>query len=331
MISRRVKMTIFQRAYIVSLLLVLACADLAAAQTVYMNDKSEIEAQSAWKDGETVYVVVNRDLCLDFPVTEVDIRKSQISTVTKPRMPQPAKPVDQDTAEAVSTKSTDMVDELIQVAGHRRILNDTFGTNTHSYIDEILARSFSPELAERTLKKTLERRLNSRDLAAVLAWFKGRVGRKIVEADSVVDFNEEESRLTYVTTDSSPDIKERKNLIAQIEKLARASEAETKLTRGLMIKMMNAIPPDFPDSKEVKQRIKDELPRLETKRKENVARWAYSYRGISVSGLREYLKFLRSGPGKRYTDAVREADAKLFEKVAANMEKDFRKDLKKMM
>jgi hypothetical protein len=59
-----------------AVLLVLALAVSASAGTVYLKDGEEIDARSAWKKGNTVFVLVNRDILLTFPADEVNVSRS---------------------------------------------------------------------------------------------------------------------------------------------------------------------------------------------------------------------------------------------------------------
>jgi hypothetical protein len=311
-------MTISRRTSFILWLLIVSFANSAAAMTVYMNDESEIEAQSAWKDGETVYVRMNPELCLDFPASEVNVRKSGIPIVQQKRTSKAEQRV------MASTPSGEIVDELIVAAGHRRDLNDIFGRSGRDEIDQLFADTLSPDRAEKTLRSCLVRKLGNRELAAVLTWYKSPVGAKIVEADSVWDFNREEKAAAYASLDSAPGFKERMKLIGQIEEIAGASEIQTRLTQGVLRKMISDIPPDFPDAREIKERLRKEIPSLEMSRKKNVQDLVYNYRFLSTHELREYLQFLRSAPGKKYTAAVSVASEEIFKKVAMNIEKDFR-------
>jgi hypothetical protein len=301
-------------------LLIVSFADIAAAMTVYMNDESEIEAQSAWTDGERVYVRVDPELRLDFPASEVNVRKSGIANDSKERAPK----VDREAKTPAPARSGDIIDELIEVTGHRREFDETFGRSGRGEIEQLFADTFTPALAEKSFKRSLARKLNNRDLAVVLAWYKSPVGRKIVEADSVWDFTLVEKASAYVAVDSAPGFKERMNLISQIEKISGASEIATRLTQNIMHKMIAAIPPDYPDAIEIKKKIKDEIPTLEMSRKKNIQNSAYIYRYLSLNELRDYLRFLRSATGKKYMAAVQAATAEIFKKVAVNIEKDFR-------
>jgi hypothetical protein len=286
-----------------------------------MNDESEIEAQSAWKDGEKVYVCINPELCLNFPASEVNIRKSGISNGPQERMAT----ADQGARKSAPVRSGNIMDELIVAAGHRREFNDIFGRAGRGEIEQFFADTYSPELAEKTFKRCLEKRLNHRDQAMALAWYRSPVGRKVVEADSVWDFNIHENSYNYVKADSTPGFKERMNLTGQIVKYTGTSDIATRLTHNMLKKMMNDIPPDYPHAQELKKRIQDEIPSFETNRKISVHRMAYTYRYLSLSELRNYLQFLRSATGRKYTLAVQVATEEIYRKVAMNLEKDFRR------
>jgi hypothetical protein len=316
-------MTICKKTGFILWLLIVSCADFAAAMTVYMIDASEIEAQSAWKDGERVYVRINPDLCLDFPASEVNARKSGLTDDTHVRTPL----AERGAKKPAPARSAGIMDELVEVSGHRRDLNDVFGRASDGEFEQLLAETFSPALAEKAFRRCLERRLNQRELAVVLAWYKSPVGRKIVEAESIWDFNRKENTLTYAGLESAPGYKERMNLIGQIEKMAGASVVETRLSQNIIHKMINAIPPDHPEGTEIKHRLKNSIPTYESNRKENIEKWAFGYRDLSLAELRDYLNFLRSASGKKYMAAVREATEEIFNKVAVNIEKDFRKDV----
>jgi len=298
--------------------LIVSFANSAVAMTVYMNDESEIEAQSAWREGDKIFVRINPELCLTFPASQVDTGKSGIAIGSRGRTARVEKNA------MVSTRNADIADELIVASGHRRDLVDIFGRSGRGDLEQLFADTFSPERAEKTLKSCLVRKLSNWELAKVLEWYRSPVGEKIVEADSVWDFNRVEKAASYVAMDSVPGFKERMNLVGQIDMNTGDSELQTKLTQGLLRKMMKDIPENFPNAKIIKERIKKEIPTLEMTRSQNLQNLAYNYRFLSLHDLRDYLRFLRSATGKKYTASVHAAFDEIFKKVALNMEKDFR-------
>jgi hypothetical protein len=292
----------------------------ALAMTVYMNDGSEIEAQSAWREGEKIYVRVSPDLCLDFPASEVNSGKSGIRNASLKKRPQTLK----ESGSSASARSGDVIDELIDLSGQRRDFKDIFGRGEHGVVEQLFADSCTPELAEKTLRRCLKQRLNNRELAWLLAWYKSPLGAKVVEADSVLDFNRQENTLTYVGIDTAPGFKERMSLIRQLEKNTGVSEITTRLAQRLMQRLISVIPPNHPEGYEIKARLRENTHTLEENRKKLIQRWAYSYRDLTLNELNDYLKFLSSGAGSKYMAAIRDATEDIFGKVTNNMEKELR-------
>jgi hypothetical protein len=78
-------MTMHRLTVFILLLVLFSFTRISSAMTVYMKDGSEIEAQSAWKKGEKVYIRVSPDLRLEFPASEVNLGKSGIVTASLER------------------------------------------------------------------------------------------------------------------------------------------------------------------------------------------------------------------------------------------------------
>ncbi|HJV65383.1 MAG TPA: DUF2059 domain-containing protein [Geomonas sp.] len=310
---------------LVVLLLVLSFAHFAQAMTVYMMDDSEMEAQEAWKEGDNVYLRVDGDTVLTLPASEVNLAKSGV--VIQPARKTGAAPARR-AALPEPRSEAEVVDQLIEVAGFRRDLNDLFGRIGRGETEELLAQTFSPAMAEQPFKRSLKRKLSHVELNSVLKWYKSPLGYKVVEAESVWVYNGKEKRLTYVRLESVPGHRERMNLAREIDRETGVSEVEAREMAVMLRKMMKSIPSDFPDAKEIKARIEKEIPKLKDTRKENVEKIAYAYRYFSLGELHEYLRFLRSPIGRKYMAAVREATEALFQKVAINMEKDFRQEVR---
>lgn len=247
-------------------------------------------------------------------------KKSEIPAEQQEKMPIAAKK----TTTLAPAQNRDVVDELVEVAGHRRDFDDLFGHSSRGDFEQLLSDAFSPEVAEKTFKRFLARKLDRREISTVLTWYKTPVGQKVVEADSILDFNRRNNRSNYVSTQSGPGFKERMNLAGQIEREICFSELEMKRSRQMIRRIIKAIPADYPNAKGLKEEIQGELSTLEEKRKENTEKFAYNYRGLSLAELRDYLKFLRSVTGRKYIAAVNEAAEEIFKKVAEVIEKDFR-------
>lgn len=69
-------MNAFIRHTVLILLAWLLVAGVCFAKQVYLKDGGIIEAQSAWRQGNKVYVKVNRDIVADFNPDEIDLRRT---------------------------------------------------------------------------------------------------------------------------------------------------------------------------------------------------------------------------------------------------------------
>lgn len=63
----------------------LMVAGVCYGKQVYLKDGGIIDAQSAWQQGNKVFVKVNRDIVADFNPDEVDLRRTFPKTVSSPR------------------------------------------------------------------------------------------------------------------------------------------------------------------------------------------------------------------------------------------------------
>lgn len=60
-------------------LLVLLSFSAASAMTVYLNNNEELEAETAWREGNVIRVTVNHELSFDLPVSDVDTTRTTLT------------------------------------------------------------------------------------------------------------------------------------------------------------------------------------------------------------------------------------------------------------
>lgn len=299
----------------VSLLLILFCADACATVTVYMKDGTEVEAQVAWFMGESVYVQLQPEVRLEFSRDEVDLAKSKlpegrrVSVAEAKRAAQKAAP----------RGYSELLDELVVMSGIERDLKDFFGRSELGDVNRIFSEAVSVEGAEKTMKKHFQRKLSQSCVEEVLRWYESPVGKKIVEADSVVVFNRKVEVKNFISMDKRPDFKERMGLVGQIEKTIGAAAREERILKYMVDRMIKAIPADYPDADRIKELIRSDLDEPEGFRQHFVENWAYTYRSLTLDELRAYLQFLRSANGKKYSNAMLDANEEIFKKVAGKI------------
>lgn len=69
-------MNLLARYMVLVMFLWLVSAGVCFGRDVYLKDGGVIEAQSAWRRGDKVFVMVNRDIIADFYLNEVDLRRT---------------------------------------------------------------------------------------------------------------------------------------------------------------------------------------------------------------------------------------------------------------
>lgn len=69
-------MNVIMRHTALILFMWLMLAGVCLGRQVYLKDGGIIEAQSAWRKGNKVFVKVNRDIVADFNLSEIDLRRT---------------------------------------------------------------------------------------------------------------------------------------------------------------------------------------------------------------------------------------------------------------
>lgn len=69
-------MKVLVRHTVLILFVWLMLAGACLGKQVYLKDGGIIDAQSAWRQGNKVFVKVNRDIVADFNLNEIDLRRT---------------------------------------------------------------------------------------------------------------------------------------------------------------------------------------------------------------------------------------------------------------
>lgn len=76
MTNKEAGMNALLRHTVLILMVWLTAAGVCFGKQVYLKDGGVIDAQSAWRQGNKVYVKVNRDIVADFAANEIDLRRT---------------------------------------------------------------------------------------------------------------------------------------------------------------------------------------------------------------------------------------------------------------
>ncbi len=127
---------------------------------------------------------------------------------------------------------------------------------------------------------------------------------------------------------------ERRKLIAKINKTIGLSEFELRVIKKMAKAMIDAIPADFPNRDKMRKQMTGSFKGLnnsqEKMRQVNIASTAYTYRDLSTAEIGEYLDFLQSASGGKYTKASLDGIEKVFDTFTEKFKKKFRTALVEM-
>lgn len=80
-------MNVLARHLVLILFMWLMLAGVCLGKQVYLKDGGIVDAQSAWRRGNKVFVKVNRDIVADFDLSEIDLRRTFPKTRSSSRHP----------------------------------------------------------------------------------------------------------------------------------------------------------------------------------------------------------------------------------------------------
>lgn len=153
------------------LLSVLFTAGPAPAKTFYLSDGSTIEYKRFWKQGDRIFVLINRDTLVDFAPEEVDQRRTLKAaklkkfpkvTVKKKKTAQPAKEKSATVAAPARTAAVEETEKPV-------VFSDTISTPTDSTDASSRGESSAGDLSQELLAvyENLHNAMKSGNVAGV--------------------------------------------------------------------------------------------------------------------------------------------------------------------
>lgn len=281
------------------MLLMLFCSAASAKTTVFFKNGEALDAKSVWREGDTVFVLVNRDILVDFPKTEVNLKKTKVKKRT------------------VAGKQSRLLDQILELTALRKQL-DEFATAFSSSGDEdnpiasLMRESYSSAAAWKTVRRHLARNLDDKTLSDVLNFYKTPTGRLIAQFTSQPDPDREQNMEAFFSQEGTPELEKKAELGTQIEAEAGTSDFELWFFKKLTTAMIDAIPANLPGREQLRDEMKKEVPSLENTRNKNLAHTVYKYRTLSPEQLEEYLAFLRSPSGRKFNRVYLKAVEKML-------------------
>lgn len=309
---------------VLSLVLLAMFSSLAsAAVTVFMKNGETIEARRAWREGETVYILVNRDILLDFPKNEVDLRKTRVKN---------------------HPRSSQLLDNVLKVTAMRRQIesftssieqSEGGGSAGSDEVMTMMKETFSPAEAWKIMRQEMARNLDEKTLNDVLQWYKSPTGSKAARIESENDPDRKQKMEEFLDQEATEESKAKFELAKQIEKVEGLSEFEVRLAKRMMNTMIAAVPGEIRNSEKMREQMKavaagDNFS-LEKVRRKNVATLAYLYRDLTVDEVKEILEFQRSPSGSKFCRVSIRGIDKVMDRFMVRFQKKFHTALVELM
>ncbi len=167
--------------------------------------------------------------------------------------------------------------------------------------------AFAPEKLKSAVLAEFGKKLTDRDLKTVLKWFDSPLGAKFArleEEASTPEAYAEKDKYKAQVQNSPPGL-ERLKVVRQLDSAIKATESTVEVAIGTEMALSLAINATLPREQqrppaEISREIKKHRPEIEAAMKlESLVSLLYTYRSVTDSELRQYIKFAATPAGAK--------------------------------
>jgi hypothetical protein len=188
-------------------------------------------------------------------------------------------------------------------------------------IRDSIDTSFSSELVKADILESFKIRLSDKEIKRILKWLDSSTGRKCTELEEAgsTPGNLEKRMEFEKNLKNNPIPETRVKLIRKLNKATNGTEAAVSIAEGMQIALMTAVNLSMPEEKRMpypmmKNEIEERKPMIRAiLEPEVITGFIYTYRTLTDSELEEYIDFLSSGVGRKYSSASVEGLKKSLE------------------
>lgn len=251
----------------------------------------------------------------DHPPSPGDANQPPLTT-------EPEKPVAPVVAEPTGPVTVDDILELSglkrQLAGLTSHMEEQFrpqqgqmNARDRATVAHIVSRAFAPERLYPLIKAEFSRQVDQAKLAAVAAWLRSPLGRKITALEVASSEPEGQRQLTaYVAgLQQNPPSADRVTLVQRMDWVSGDTDASVEILMAALRSLSRTVQSALPPGRRVKPgQIENQIEQARAQTVEPVRRailvtMLFTYRSLADDEFREYLKFLGSDAG-RWFNAV---------------------------
>lgn len=188
-------------------------------------------------------------------------------------------------------------------------------------IRDSIDTSFSSELVKADILESFKASLSERDIKNILKWLDSPTGRKCTELEEAGSApGILEKRMEFEKNIKNNPIPEtRLKLIRKFNQATKGTEAAVSIAESMQIALLTAVNLSMPEEMRMpyqmmKKEIEEQKPKIRAiLEPEVITGFIYTYRTLTDSELDEYIDFLSSGAGRKYSNASIEGLKKALE------------------
>lgn len=184
-----------------------------------------------------------------------------------------------------------------------------------SAISALAPVAFASENLKEVVLSHLKEKLAAQDIKKVLKWLDSPLGKKCAQLEEAAATPEAltEMRRYAAAIKGSPPKKERLAVLRKLDIASRATETAVEVALSTQVAVALAANYTLPLEQQssidtIKQTLKRVRSLVEAEaRKETLASLLYTYRNLTETQIRQYIEFLSSPAGSKYTEVYNAA------------------------
>ncbi|MHC1744770.1 MAG: hypothetical protein AB9873_17320 [Syntrophobacteraceae bacterium] len=196
-------------------------------------------------------------------------------------------------------------------------------------IRKLIGEAFAPDKLKESIGAELEAKLTPAEMQAIIKWLDSPLIKKCTQLEIAAATPEasEEIDAYMVELQRKPAPKSRSQLAKQFDATQHATRSTATVILGMQIASISAITAMLPSEKQISfselvKVAEKQRPALEVSMRPMVrAQILYTYRSLSTAELKQYIKEMGTGPGKKFYSVSQSAYEKALIEASARSSK----------
>lgn len=202
--------------------------------------------------------------------------------------------------------------EVVSASFEQRMAqDDKIGPEEAAKIREAITRSVTPSVMLASIKEHIIANLAEPDVDGIMTWLKSPLGEKITKMEEDASSGQaymEIQNFAMGLANNPPD-PVRVEVLGQLDEAARMTEFSVGMKMDMVVTMTTAMAAAAGRSDLSKEELLASLENSRAQIKEGSAQEVlitglYTYQGLTIDELKEYVNFYKSEAGQKYADVI---------------------------